>query len=446
VFEVIKTFAKGGVHPPDLKLSAGEAIKKLPPPEIAIITMSQHLGSPATPIVKRGDTVKTGQLIAQGSGFVSARVHSSVSGTVAKIDDTNDPSGYRKQAVFINVEGDDWEDSIIKDDIYEGNIIATSEEIIKKIEDAGIVGLGGATFPAHIKLSIPKGKKADILIINGVECEPYLTADHSLMLLKGREIITGVRILMKALKVDKALIGIENNKSDAIINLKSLVSEYPEIEVIPLHVKYPQGGEKQLINALTGREVPSGRLPVDAGAVAFNVGTAFAVYEAVQKNKPLFERVVTVTGKFLSKPSNFMVRIGTPVSALIDAVGGVPENTGKIISGGPMMGKALSSIDVPVNKGCSGILLLPSDESQRLTIQPCVRCAKCVSACPMGLEPYLLMALAGKMINDGLEYERVMDCIECGSCSFICPANRPLLDFIRLGKSNVGKIIRSRNK
>jgi len=293
-------------------------------------------------------------------------------------------------------------------------------------------------------LSIPRGKKAEYLIINGVECEPYLTSDHALMLEKGEEIMVGIQILKKALNVDKAVIGIENNKTDAIRNLKMLAQKYPGITVSVLEVKYPQGGEKQLIKAILNREVPSGGLPVDVGVVAFNVGTAFAVYEAVQKNKPLFERIVTVTGKSLKQPANLRVRIGTPLASLIEAVGGIPDDTGKIIAGGPMMGKAIASLDVPVVKGSSGIVLLSEKESLRGKIQPCIRCSKCVEACPMGLEPYLLMPLFQKSLFERLEEEKVMDCMECGCCSFTCPADRPLLDYIRLGKAQVGKIIRTR--
>ena len=263
------------------------------------------------------------------------------------------------------------------------------------------------------------------------------------MLEHGEELMTGIKLLKKALKADKALIGIENNKPDAIKHISALAKNTDGIDVYALKVKYPQGGEKQLIKALLNREVPSGELPVDVGVVAFNVGTAFAVYEAVQKNKPLFERIVTVTGKSVKNPSNFRVRIGTPVSALIEAAGGLPENTGKIINGGPMMGKTLSDLSVPVTKGCSGILVLPEKESLRKKIQPCIRCSKCVSVCPMGLEPYLLMSLSQHNLVDRLESDKVLDCIECGSCSYICPSNRPLLDYIRSGKSIVSKIIRT---
>jgi electron transport complex protein RnfC len=265
------------------------------------------------------------------------------------------------------------------------------------------------------------------------------------MLERGEEILTGVTILMKALKVDKAMIGIENNKPDAIAHLTKLATSFKGITVHPLKVKYPQGAEKQLIKALTGREVPSGRLPLEVGAVVHNTGTAFAVYEAVQKNKPLFERVVTVTGKHLSKPGNYVVRIGTPLFKLIEAAGGLPEDTGKIINGGPMMGKAVSNIDVPVVKGMSGVILVPREESVREIIKPCIRCAKCVSACPLNLEPYLLMALTERSLYERAEKDRITDCMECGCCSFTCPASRPLLDYIRLGKSTVIKMARERN-
>jgi len=325
-------------------------------------------------------------------------------------------------------------------------ITLSPEEIIKKVGEAGIVGLGGATFPSHVKLSVPPGKKCDVLILNGVECEPYLTSDHQLMLEKGEEIMVGAMILMKALKVDKCIIGIENNKPDAIDHMTKLAGQYEGISVQPLKVQYPQGGEKQLIDACIGRQVPSGKLPIEVGAVVQNVGTTYAVYEAVQKNKPLFERVVTVTGKSVKDPGNFLARVGTPVNDLIEAAGGLPEDTGKVIGGGPMMGKALVSTDVPVTKGSSGILIMPDEMAHRKKYESCIRCSKCVSVCPMGLSPYLLMTLAEKAIWDRAEEEQVMDCIECGSCSYTCPSNRPLLDYIRLGKGTVGQIMRSRNK
>jgi electron transport complex protein RnfC len=442
---VLKTFPIGGVHPPENKITAGVPIDYLPVPESVIIPVSQHIGSPANPVVSKGDTVKVGQLIAAGKGFVSANIHSSVSGKVNKIDFAADSTGYKQTAFFIDVEGDEWMETINRNKEINRDINLSSEEIIKRCFESGVVGLGGATFPTHVKLTVPSGKKCEVLIINGVECEPYLTSDHRLMLEKGEEILTGVAILMKALKVEKAIIGIENNKPDAIDHITKLASTFKGIDVYPLKVKYPQGAEKQLIKALTGREVPSGHLPLDVGAVVHNVGTAFAVYEAVQKNKPLFERVITVTGKSLSKPGNYVVRIGTPLSKLIEVAGGLPEDTGKIINGGPMMGKSVSNIDVPVVKGMSGVIIVPVKESVREETKPCIRCAKCVSACPLNLEPYLLMALSEKSLFERAEKERITDCMECGSCSFVCPANRPLLDYIRLGKSAVIKMARERN-
>jgi electron transport complex protein RnfC len=415
-------------------------------PRSVIIPLSQHLGAPAKPVVKKGDVVKTGQLIAEGDGFVSSNIHASVSGKISRIEDTVDVSGYKRPAIFIDTEGEEWADGIDRSPALTTIISLNSQEIILRVGEMGIVGLGGATFPTQVKLSVPRGKKAEYLIINGVECEPYLTSDHALMLEKGEEIMVGIQILKKALNVDKAIIGIENNKPDAIRHLKVLAQKYPGTTVTALKVKYPQGGEKQLIKALINREVPSGGLPVDMGTVAFNVGTAFAVYEAVQKNKPLIERIITVTGKSVKQPANLKVRIGTSVSVLIEAVGGLPEDTGKVIAGGPMMGKAIANLDIPVVKGSSGIVLLPGKESTRGKTEPCIRCSKCVSVCPMGLEPYLLMPLSQKSIFDRLEEEKIMDCMECGSCSYTCPADRPLLDYIRLGKAQVGKIIRSRKK
>ncbi|MCD4745555.1 MAG: electron transport complex subunit RsxC [Bacteroidales bacterium] len=440
----MKTFKLGGVHPAENKLSENIPIEVLPIPQKAYIHICQHLGAPAKILVKKGDEVKTGQLIAKGEAFISANIHSSVSGKVSKIDNIIDPSGYKRQAVVIDVKGDEWEENIDKSPEIKKDITATQKEIIEKLKEMGIVGLGGATFPSHVKLMVPEGKKADVLIINGVECEPYLTSDHRLMMEKGEEILIGATILMKGLGVNKVLIGIEKNKPDAIRHLTKLAKNYENIEVHALKVKYPQGAEKQLIKALVNREVPSGKLPIEVGTVVNNAGTAFAVYEAVQKNKPLFERVVTVTGKSVKNPSNFLVRIGTQLSDLIEKAGGFPEDTGKIIGGGPMMGKALTSLEAPVIKGSSGILLIPKDKAKRVKIQNCIRCGKCITACPMGLEPYLIAIVSEKEDFESAEKEGVMDCIECGSCQFTCPSGRPLLDYIRLGKNKVGQIIRNR--
>ena len=411
--------------------------------------MYQHIGAPAKPVVAKGDMVKVGTLVAEADGFVSAPVYSSVSGKVAKVDAVVDASGYRRMAVFVDVEGDEWEDGIDRSEqlvTLADRPELTAEEIVSKVKAAGIVGMGGATFPCHVKLTPPKGTKAECVIINAVECEPYLTADHRLMLEKPEEILVGLELIMKAVGVEKGYIGIENNKPDAIALLTEKAKTYPHIEIVPLKVKYPQGGEKQLIAAVTGREVPAPpALPINVGAVVQNVGTTFAIYEAVMKNKPLVERVITVTGKSVKTPSNLLARIGTPMSQLLDECGGLPEDTGKVIGGGPMMGKTLMNLDVPVCKGSSGLLVLNEKESRRAEEQPCIRCAKCVSACPMGLEPYLL-ATGSSLRNWELAEENgITSCIECGSCQFTCPSARPLLDNIRMGKTTVMALIRARN-
>ena len=442
---MLRTFRIGGIHPPENKLSAGKKITALATPKQVIIPLSQHIGAPAQAVVKKGDLVKVGTLLAKAGGFVSANIHSSVSGKVNKIDNALDASGYKRPAIYIDVEGDEWEETIDRSETLVKECALSSKEIVDKIAASGIVGLGGATFPTQVKLMPPPGNKAEIVIINAVECEPYLTSDHSLMLEKGEQILVGVTILMKAVNVNKAVIGIENNKPDAIAHLQKLAVNYKGIEIMPLKVQYPQGGEKQLIDAVIRRQVKSGALPISAGAVVQNVGTAYAVYEAVQKNKPLFERIVTVTGKSLKNPSNFLTRMGTPMSQLIDAAGGLPEDTGKVIGGGPMMGKALANTEVPICKGSSGVLIMNDKEARRAEPQPCIRCAKCVSACPMGLEPFLLATCSAHGDWERVEHEMIMSCIECGSCQFTCPSHRPMLDYIRLGKGKVGGIIRARN-
>lgn len=440
----MKTFRMGGIHPKENKFSAGKKIQIAELPKQVVIPLSHYIGTPSEAVVKKGDLVKVGQLIGKANGFISANVHSSVSGKVAKIDVQLDASGYKRPAVFIDVEGDEWIETIDRSAEIKRECNLTKEEIVRKIQDAGIVGLGGATFPAHVKLSPPPGKKADILIINAVECESYLTCDHQLMLEKGEEILVGVTILMKALDVNRAVVGIEDNKKDAIEHLTNLSKSFKGIEIQALKVRYPQGGEKQLIDAVIRRQVPSGKIPIEVGAVVQNVGTTFAVYEAVQKNKPMIERVLTVTGKNAPNPGNYLVRLGVYLSSVVDKAGGVPEGTGKIVGGGPMMGRSLMNLNVPMAKGSSGVLFIKEEESIRKSIKNCIRCTKCVSVCPMGLEPFLLMTQSERNMWPEMETDKVMDCIECGSCSYTCPSNRPLLDYIRYGKTTVGGIIRNR--
>ena len=444
----MKTFHIGGVHPAENKLSAGSPIREAALPKQAVFSMFQHIGAPAKPVVQKGDVVKVGTLLAEAGGFVSAPIYSSVSGKVNKIDAVLDASGTRRMAVIVDVEGDEWEESIDRSkDIVRlsDRPELDSKTIVEKIKNAGIVGLGGATFPCHVKLTPPPGSKADCVIINAVECEPYLTADHRLMLEHPEEILVGVDLIMKAVNVTKGYVGIENNKPDAIKLMTEKAKQYPNIEIVPLKVKYPQGGEKQLIDAVIGRQVPAPpAIPINVGAVVQNVGTAFAIYEAVMKNKPLVDRIITVTGKSVKNPSNLLARLGTPFQLLIDECGGLPEDTGKIIGGGPMMGKALLSLEVPMTKGSSGLLLMNEKEARRSEPQPCIRCAKCVGVCPMGLEPFLLSKVSAMEEWEIAEKNDIVSCIECGSCQFTCPSNRPLLDMIRVGKTTIMGIIRSR--
>ena len=445
----LRTFRIGGVHPEENKITAEIPTKVAELPKIATFPLSQHIGAPAKAVVQKGDAVKVGTLIAEAGGFVSAPIFSSVSGTVFKIEDVIDATGYRKPSIIIKVEGDEWEESIDRSDkleTLEAHPELTAEEIIKRVKDAGVTGMGGAGFPTFIKLTPPPTAKAECVIINGVECEPYITSDYRLMLEHADEILVGLQLLMKAVNVDKGYIGIEDNKPKAIELFEQKTANMNGIEIVPLAKKYPQGGEKQLVDAVIRRQVPAPpAIPVNVGAVVQNVGTAFAVYQAVMKNKPLFERYTTVTGKQVKNPGNFLVRMGTPMSQLIDACGGLPEGDNKILAGGPMMGKALLNTEVPICKGTNSVTILTDDDAHRKEAQPCIRCAKCVSACPMGLEPYLLSTLSSMKNWEKVEAEDIISCIECGSCQFTCPAHRPLLDNIRLGKSTVMGIIRARN-
>ena len=447
----LKTFTRGGVHPEENKISAHQPIQDFPMPKQLIVPLGQCLGAPAECIVNKGDRVLTGQLIGTAKGFVSANVHSPATGTVAKVDVVMDHTGYYKPAVFIDrEEQDEWVEGVIQTDELLTDIKLDSKQIIDKVKECGIVGMGGATFPTHVKLMVPEGKKAEYIIINAAECEPYLTCDFRLLLEKTQEFLMGVKILMKAVNTDKGIIGIENNKMEAIELLEKTINEhkdlYAGITVQPLKTKYPQGGEKQLIQAITGREVPSGKLPIETGCVVVNVASTYAIYEAVQKNKPLIERIVTVTGKSVKKPGNFRVRFGTPADLLIEAAGGLPEGITDVINGGPMMGKSVSVTNFPCIKGTSGILLMTLDEAQSRRQTNCIRCGRCAGACPMGLQPFLLHKLAKQNNFDETETNHIMDCIECGSCEFTCPANIPLLDYIRYGKAKTGAIIRARNQ
>lgn len=445
----LKTFSMGGVHPEENKITAEVATVVAPLPQQAIFPLSQHIGAPAKPVVNRGDKVKVGTLIAEANGFVSAPIYSSVSGTVLKVDTAIDATGYRKPAIYINVEGDEWEESIDRSETLETldkHPELTPEEIVNRIKVAGVTGMGGAGFPTFIKLCPPPTAKAECVILNGVECEPYITSDYRLMMEHADEILVGLDLLMKGAKVERGYIGIEDNKPEAIKLFEQKTANDPRIEIVALAKKYPQGGEKQLVDAVINRQVPAPpAIPVNVGAIVQNVGTAFAVYQAVMKNKPLFERYTTVTGKQLKNPGNFLVRMGTPMRELIDLCGGMPEGDNKVLAGGPMMGKSVVSTDVTVCKGTNSITILTDADAHRKAAQPCIRCGKCVSACPMGLEPYLLATLSSFKEWERLEAEQVTSCISCGSCQFTCPSHRPILDNILQGKGVVMGIIKSRN-
>ena len=446
-----RTFSIGGVHPADGKISRECKIEALPLPSIVYISVSQHIGAPAKPLITVGDKVKVGQPVAEPGGFVSAFIHSSVSGTVKSIAPRQDLSGNWQNCIEIAVEGDEWMDGIDRSETLVTEIPEDPKTIIEKIRLGGVVGLGGATFPTHVKLSPPPGKTCEMLIINGCECEPYLTSDFRTLLEKGEQVVVGTAILKQALRVGKATIAIEDNKPEAIEHIQRIVEKlraqnpaYDGIEVLSLMKKYPEGGEKQLIDAVMHRQVKSGGLPIDVGAVVQNVCTTLAVYDAVQKNKPLIDNSVTVTGECFPKQANLLVRVGTPLRAIVDYLGGIPEDTGKIISGGPMMGKAISNLDAPTLKGTGGLLFLTREQTKRMPESHCIRCGKCADACPMGLEPFLLNRLAKAGNMDALEENAVQDCIQCGCCLYICPAGIPLLDVISQARGKVMGIMKAR--
>ena len=446
-----RTFSIGGIHPHDSKISRECEIKPLAIPPTVYIAMGQHIGAPAKPVVEVGDKVKVGQVIGEPGGFVSAFIHSSVSGTVKSIGPRKDLAGNPQLTVEIAVEGDEWLETIDRTQDLVTAIPEDGKAIIEKIRLGGIVGLGGATFPTHVKLSPPPGSKCEMLIINGCECEPYLTSDYRTLLERGEEVVVGAALIAKALGGVPCTFGIEENKPEAIAHIREIIAKlaasdkaYSGLSVMSLKKRYPQGGEKQLIDAVMHRQVGSGGLPISVGAVVQNVATALASYEAVQKGKPLFENSVTVTGECFPNQANMMVRVGTPLSFIIDSLGGIPEDAVKIISGGPMMGRAVANVDAATLKGTGGLLFLTAAQTVRKEASACIRCGRCADACPMGLEPFLLrkLALAGDM--DKLEANAVADCIECGCCLYSCPANIPLLDIIRIAKADVMKIMRAR--
>jgi electron transport complex protein RnfC len=428
---------KGGIHPQYRKeYSNSKALEKALDPRVVYIPLQQHIGAPAKPIVEVGDEVKFGQKIGELQGFVSANVHSSVSGKVVAIEQHEIPGGTGQCIVIENDFKEEVHESVKSKGDLEN---LTKEEIVEIIKEAGIVGMGGATFPTHVKVSPPPDSKAEVVILNGAECEPYLTADHRLMVEKPEDVVYGLRVLMKALNVSKGYIGIETNKPDAIDAISKVAKNHSNIEVVSLEVKYPQGAEKQLIFACTGKEVPSGGLPIAVGAVVDNVGTAAQIAKSVKTGMPLVERITTVTGSGINEPKNLITKVGTVVSEIIDQCGGLKDNTvGKFIMGGPMMGIAQYTTEIVTNKGSSGILLLNEKEAHIPDVKNCIRCGRCVDVCPAFIQPLYISAYALRNEFDSAEKFSAMDCIECGSCSFICPASRPLLQSIRLAKNEIG--------
>ncbi len=436
---MITGFKKGGIHPPENKLSGTSAIVTAKLPDEVVMLLNQHIGAPAKAIVAKGDKVVTGEVIAEATGFISARLHSPITGEVTAISERPDGQGVPQMSITIKrSEEEQWAEGINTSNRIVRKCELKPTEIIEKIAAAGVVGMGGAAFPTHAKLTIPKEKEAKHLIINGAECEPYLTADHRVMLERSEEILLGVQLLMRALALQSAQIGIEENKLDAIERLRALAKSYEGIAIVPLKVNYPQGAEKQIVDALLGIEIPGPpALPIDQGVVVCNVSTAVAVYEAVNKSKPLIERVVTITGKSFPRAKNLKVRIGTSISSLIEMMGGLPEDSAKLINGGPMMGRAMINIEAPITKGCSGITVMDTTEAQRGAESNCIKCARCINACPLNLEPYYISKVSKRCDWEKAERENIIDCCECGSCQYTCPANIPLLDYIKIGKRAV---------
>ena len=442
------TFSIGGIHPQDAKFSRGCATEVLPLPPVVYVSMAQHLGAPAVPCVAPGDKVKVGTVIGEPAGFISAYVHSPVSGTVKTVAPRKDMLGNNVMHVEITVEGDEWEETIDRTPDIITEIPTDRNAVLDKIKMAGVVGLGGATFPAHVKLNPAPGSKADCILINGSECEPYLTSDNRIMIERPSEIIIGAAIMQMVLGGCRCVIAIEDNKPEAIASMKAALADlgYKKMEIAVLKKKYPQGGEKQLIDAVLKRQVRSGALPISVGAVVQNVATALAVYEAVQKNKPLITNTMTITGDLLpvSGQHNYLFRIGMPLSFIAEQAGGVPEYAAKIVSGGPMMGKAVANLDASAVKGTASLLYLSKEATKRKEEGHCIRCAKCADSCPMGLEPFLINRLYKAGDLAGMEKASAQDCIECGCCQYSCPANIPLVDNLRMAKGQVMAEIKNR--
>ncbi len=426
------SFPGGGIHPHDFKSLSNEIpIRNAPVPPQAVIPMHQHMGAPAECLVEPGDEVREGMLIGKAQGVFSANVHSSIPGKVVEIREIYLPTGIRSKAVVIEFEGE-FDHSGRVDEQWQSK---SSQELLEVIREQGIVGLGGATFPTPIKFTIRESSSVEYFVMNGVECEPFLTADHRLMLEKTEGLLTGIAVISRILSPKKVLIGVEENKPDAIEALRRVIAAKDlDIEVVVLKTKYPQGDEKQLLKAAIGREVPSGGLPLDIGAVVSNTGTVFAIYEAVVLGKPLTERIVTVTGPAIANPGNFKVRIGTPVGNLLEECGGLSENAGKIVAGGPMMGFALVDLTVPVLKGTSGLLALTEKQSRARPETSCIGCGRCIAACPFGLSPTTLYKWVDHQEYDEAMAAGLMDCKECGCCGYVCPARIPLIQGMKLGK------------
>lgn len=438
------SFGRGGVHPPEMKLTSGKPIIDLPLPRKVIVSLCQSLGKPAREIVKTGDHVAIYQLIGEAQGVISANVHTPISGTVKSIGPAIGTDGRSYRAITIEATDEDHfsdlqniADATPAISITEA-LSLSPKEIIDRIHGAGIVGLGGATFPTDPKLTPPPGSaKCEYLLINGAECEPYLTCDEAIMREKAPDIINGIRLLRKALNNPIVIIGIEDNKPQAIKAMSLAIQTCDcskEIQLTPMRTRYPQGGEKMLIKTLTGREIASGALPISQGAIIHNVATALAVYHAVVWNIPLVERVMTISGADFDPRGNYRVSIGTPIPQILDHIGAMPETTVKIINGGTMMGRAMAGIMGYTTKGMSGLLMLNASESPTHDPEPCIRCGSCVEACPMGLEPYLLARASELGNKEMIKAHHILDCMECGCCSYSCIAHRHLVDWIKVGK------------